>query len=224
VTNFNTLCSSECAATNGYPYDGYSLLRNVFESTILISAALQKKVTFEDISGFKYKDTPTTTDPDEINKRIKKHKKNVERSVFDMFIGRQSGFSHDVQKELRSWKDLFDLELHGSRLSVSQHLKWFKGEESLPYLPSLNKKAFAMFMNRYVEISWLLTKTLPSLQDRPLVFSNEWKEKYEIMDKCFELHTKALSEELGKDIGDVMVRFTQDKFPFDQNSEFPRSK
>jgi len=41
--NFLTICGAERVAIFGYPYQGYTLLRNVFDNLVLLSAALQNK-------------------------------------------------------------------------------------------------------------------------------------------------------------------------------------
>jgi hypothetical protein len=45
------LCATERVATRGYPYHGYTLLRNLFDNLILSSAALQNIADFYSIEG-----------------------------------------------------------------------------------------------------------------------------------------------------------------------------
>ena len=67
--------------------------------------------------------------------------------------GSKSGLDQATLDELAQWDALFDLEVHGSRLSIADTLSWMKGQSSLPVLPEFQERNFAMFMNRYCEIA-----------------------------------------------------------------------
>jgi hypothetical protein len=48
---FLSVCGAERAAIKGYPYLGYTALRNVFDGLLLTSAALQKMTDFYSLEG-----------------------------------------------------------------------------------------------------------------------------------------------------------------------------
>jgi len=212
--SFKSLCGSERIALNGYPYQAYTLLRNTFDNIVLASAALQGITDFNSIDGIV---EGKEYDP----KYSKRLRKKVEFEVRQMMTGSKSGLTQSTIDELATWDDLFDHEIHGARLSISENISWMKGQAPLPVLPTFQERAFAMFMNRYCEIAWLTHRLLPMMQPFEVPLGNSWKEKWRTIDEVFELMVNSLTKELGKKIGAALIEFVRINFPFDEKSVFP---
>ena len=84
--SFQSLCGAERIAIHGYPYHGYTLLRNVFDNLVLASAALQRFADFYSIEGV---EPGKQFDPD----AARKLRKSTELAVRRKMTGDQSGFS-----------------------------------------------------------------------------------------------------------------------------------
>ena len=154
--SFLSLCGAERIAICGYPYHGYTLLRNVFDNLLLTSAALQRITDFYSIEGV----VPNTTfDPG----AVKRRRKSTEYAVRRQMVGEQSNLTPQTLGELAKWDALFDFETHGARLSMTQAMEWMKGKAPLPILPRFDELAFAMFMNRYCEVAWMTHRLIPCL-------------------------------------------------------------
>lgn len=214
VHSFRSLCASEKVATSGYPHQGYTLLRNVFDDTVLTSAALQKVTDFYSIEGIA---PGSKFDIDE----VKKLRKATEFEVRRYMTGSSSGLSQATRDELQHWDSLFDFEVHGARLSLSSSKDWLAGISPLPVVPEFNEMQFALFMNRYLEIGWMVHRLIPLMQPPGLPFIEGWPEKWLVIDESFQSSTAALTEELGKKIGEAIVEFVIKKFPFNSASTFP---
>lgn len=211
--SFRAICGSERLATRGYPYQAYTLLRNIFDNVILTSAALQKFTDFYSIEG-----VSPNQDFDPI--QAKKLRKYTEFTVRKLMTGDQSGLTKATITELDQWDALFDLETHGARLSATQAMRWMKGQDALPVLPRFEETAFAMFMNRYTEVSWMLHRLVPLLQPPDAPLSYTWVEKWLILDDSFEQTVHSLTTQLGKSIGGAIVELVKTKFPFSAESRF----
>lgn len=124
--SFLSLCGAERVAIRGYPYQGYTLLRNVFDNLVLSSGALQKLTDFYSIEGV----VPGKQfEP----KEAKKLRKDTEFAVRRQMTGDQSGLAAGTITELANWDALFDYETHGARLSATHAVDWMKGQgEVLP--------------------------------------------------------------------------------------------
>lgn len=215
VSNFSGLCAAERVAIKGYPYQGYTLLRNVFDSIVLTSGALQNLASFYDVMGV----VPGEEfDP----KASKQLRKITEYEVRRLMSGSKSGLSNDTIDELKLWDDLFDFETHNAMLSATHAVGWMKGAASLPVIPKFDEGAFALFMNRYCEISWMLHRLVPMQQPDGIHLSDSWGEKWVVIDESFEQMVHSLTEQLGKKIGRAVVEFVTAKFPFSAKSSFPR--
>lgn len=219
--NFRTLCASENATANGYPHEAFSLLRNVFESTIQLSAALQKHVSFQDVSGLNYDGTVGSKNKHEILNKIRKNKLAIDHKVNDFMFGKTSGLTTSQQEILKDWDDMFDFEIHGSRFSNAKNI--FRSVNGYPSgsLPHFEKKHVGLFINRYLMISWLSARLLPCFQTGQNSFSSLWKNNYHVLDQCLHHYSKKLKDEENQDIGHVISEFLDKKFPFDENSTFP---
>ena len=80
VHSVHTLRAAQISATQGYPLQGYTLLRNTFDTLILQSAAVQKFTDFYSIEG--------VTPGSELNHRdARKLRKRTEFDVRNRFQG-----------------------------------------------------------------------------------------------------------------------------------------
>lgn len=211
--SFRSICGAERLATRGYPLQAYTLLRNIFDNLVISSAALQKFTDFYSIEGL----IPNQNfDPVE----AKKLRKKTEFAIRKIMTGEQSGLTATTVSELEQWDALFDLETHGARLSATAAVDWMKGQGGLPVLPQFDESAFAMFMNRYTEVSWMLHRLVPLLQPPDAPLSGAWTEKWQILDESFEQSVHSLTTQLGKPIGAAVVEFVRAKFPFSAQSVF----
>ena len=211
---FHSLCGAERAAVAGYPLLAYTVLRNIFDNLILLSAALQKFTDFYSIEGVEPDKPPT--DIASINKLRKK----TERAVQLKMTGDESNLTAETRDELKKWDMTFDWEVHGARLSLVGAQEWIRGHEPLTVLPQFVEREFVMFINRYCEVGWMTHRLIPSLQLPGVPLSDAWKEKWRTLDDSFEAVAKAF-EEGGKPIGAAIIELVKTKFPFNEGSEFP---
>ncbi len=212
--SFQLLCGAERAALKGYPYLGYTALRNIFDSLVLVSAALQKFTDFYSIEGL------DPTQPFDVS-TYKKLRRKTELTVSQLMTGAKSGLTPETIVELAQWDALFDHETHGARLSLAGAMGWMKGTEPLGVLPKFDSASFAMFMNRYCEIAWMAHRLLPLTQTADALLPTGWGEKWRVVDDSFERTVFALKAQLGKRIGGALTEFVKTKFPFKASSPFP---
>lgn len=212
--DFQSLCGAERVAICGYPYHAYTLLRNTFDNLVLTSAALQKVTDFYSIEGV------TPGKPPDIA-AVKKLHKDTEFEVRKKMTGSDSGLTQETRDELSKWDALFDFEVHGARLSLAGAQGWMKGQESLPVLPRFEEMQFAMFVNRYCEVGWMVHRLTPALQPPGVPLPAAWMEKWRVLDDPFEITVHSLTQQLGKKIGAAIVELVKAKFPFNEQSTFP---
>lgn len=211
---FLSLCGAERIAIKGYPFQGYTLLRNIFDNLILTSAAVQKFTDFYSVEGI-VSGKPINSD------EVKRLRKSTEYAVRKRMTGSQSGLSPATLAELARWDALFDWETHGGRLSAGRALEWMKGKGPLPVLPKFEEMPFGMFMNRFSEVGWMFHRLIPLSQISDVPLSEEWREKWQILDESFEQTVQSLTVQGGKAIGAAIVELVKVKFPFNSKSTFP---
>lgn len=210
--NFRGVRSAEMLCHYGYPMQGYSLLRNLFEQAVLMSAIMQGMTTIEAVEGISNGFDPAT---------LKRNRIREEKRIFNLMHGVGSGLSEETIREIAIWDDLFDLEVHGSRLSKIETKDWLEQKSALPFVPQFNSNTLAMFMNRANEISWMLLRVLPSLQPGPLSFGDQWASKWTVLDESFKTAVDSLGKECGKKISSAIIEFVEEKFPFRPDFRFP---
>jgi hypothetical protein len=215
VNAFHILCAAERAALNGYPRPAFTTLRNAFDDCVLTAAALQKITDFYQIEGL----DPTSTTFDPV--AVKKARKWNEFGVRKLMTGRDSGLGADIIGELEGLDALFDFEVHGSRLSLTQAIDFMKGHGPLPVVPTFTERDFALFMNRYNEVAWSLHRLVPAMQPSDAPMPTDWAARWTLVDESFDTCVRALTKELGKQVGDAYAGFIAAKFPFSAKSTFP---
>lgn len=214
VNCFATVCGAERVAIMGYPHQGYTLLRNVFDTAVLCSAALQKMTDFYSIYG-------VIPGVDFEPKASKKLRLNTERQVREYMTGPNSKLTPETIAELDKLNDMFDWETHGGKLSHTMAKGWMQGKDVLPILPKFDQMSFALFMNRFAEAGWMLHRLVPAMQLPVAPLPDGWREKWQILDASFEQMVDSITKELGKPVGAAVVEFVKAKFPFDSKAVFP---
>jgi hypothetical protein len=217
VNAWHTLCAAERTALSGYPRPAFTTLRNIFDDNVLTSAALQKITDFYRIEGIDPQDKSGKLDPIV----IKKARKANEYAVRQVMTGPKSGLQPEVIEELSKLDQLYDLEVHGGRLSMADAVGYMKGTEPISIVPKFSNSSWALFMNRYAEVAWTLHRLLPTIQPPEGPMPDEWKNKWAIVDDSFEIGVRSLTKELGMKVGHAYADFINAKFPFNETSTFP---
>ena len=212
--DFRSLCAAERVAVDGYPYHGYTLLRNTFDNLVLTSAAFQGFANLYHILGiFPGKEIDQHS--------IRQLRKATERAARLVMTGKRSGLLQGIIDELAEWDTLFDYETHGGLLSLTHGQGWLRQIAPLHWLPNFDETAFSMFMNRSSEIGWMAHRLVPLLQPPGIPLPDTWVEKWRLIDQSFEFVTESLTRQCGKKIGTVIIEFVEKKFPFNERCEFP---
>ncbi|MBS0251583.1 MAG: hypothetical protein JSR78_11040, partial [Proteobacteria bacterium] len=211
---FRTLCGAERISLRGYPYEGYTLLRNAFDSLVLLSAALQGVADFYSVEGLH---PNGSFDPI----KTKKLRKATERNVAKMMTGEESNLSTSARSEFAKLNDMYDWETHGGRLSLTQAIDWMKGQSSLSVVPEFSEKSVALFFNRYSEVGWMAHRLLPCLRPKGTDTNEKWNEKWRTIDDAFSAHVMSLTTQLKKPVGAAVAEFINAKFAFGAHSHFP---
>jgi len=212
--NVQSLVGAERLALHGYPLQAYTIHRNTFDNVVLTAAALQRLTDFYAIEGI------DPSKPLDL-KAVKQQRKKNEWEVHDVMLGKASGLSADTIEEMQKLGDNFDLEVHGSRLSLAGATGWLRGTEPLSIVPKFRESDFALHMNRYVEVAWMVHRLLPAIQPPEAPLVGEWPEKWAILDDSFEVLLTSITKECAKKFGAAVVEFVKSKLPFNAGSVFP---
>ena len=212
VVMFRRFRASENLLLRGYPLDGYALLRDLKDRAILMGGIAQNITTL--LSVFGYEGLKTLTERNA--KDLQKNRRKEEHRVLKRMIRCESDLPIETIQELEKWEVLFHEEVHGSKFSFFFELdELMKSTTPLTVGPKPIVSAIAMYMNRAVEIAWLLERLLPYLQPAENSFGSEWHTKHKILDDSFRYAEESLGD-LGKKIGDAFIVFVDKKFSFKQ--------
>ena len=212
INSFHAIRGSNLAARQGYPFAGFTILRNVFDVLVGTAATIRGITSFGALEGL-------STDGNQDAKLIKRRRKEEEFKVQREAFGPTSNLPAETIAQLKTLDDVFDWETHGARLSMARNADWISGETSLDVSPAFKAEEYAMYLNRHDEISWMLHRLMPVAQLSD--FSEEWKHKWRILNVARRRAVSALTTQLQKPIGAAFVNFVEAKFPFSEFSKFP---
>ena len=218
VMMFRRVRACENLLLNGYPLDGYALLRDLKDRSIFLAALAHNLTTWETLSGYG-PGVPVSTSYEKLRTDTKQllMKKNVEkeeRRLLDLMLRKNSGLDQRTLQVLGKWEKLFNKEMHGAKLSFFNELgDWARGKNVLSIGPIPKDEIMSMYMNRICEIGWLVTRLLPYLQPVEDAFGEGWQKKWRILDESFLYMQQGLSR-IGKDIGNAFITFVNQKFHF----------
>jgi hypothetical protein len=212
VMNFKRVRATENLLLCGYPTTGYALLRDLKDQTVFISGITRGDTTVERLDGLHaVRDKPIT---DTNMNLIHKAREREENQVLDKTIRKKSGLDPNHQAKLKKWEQMFNLEVHGSRLSYAKEaLPWAQGKAPLPILPRAHEEGAVMYLNRAIEVSWLILRTYPLLQLDSASFGSEWMKKWKVLDDSFRFSVDSL-ENMGKPIASAIKHLLERKFDF----------
>lgn len=207
---FRRFRACETLLLKGYPFDGYALLRGLKEQAILLAGIVHNLTTLTAVFGAE--DVQGLTEDD--FKRITKLRKKEEGRVFGILLRKDSGLPQETIKELGIWERMFHEEVHGSKFSFgAELLKWSRGKGEPSIGPTLDETSWSNYMNRAVEIGWLIVRLFPYLQPTENAFGEGWHRKHEILDDSFRCAEQSLSENC-KEIGEAIMKLVDEKFSF----------
>ncbi|WP_079433382.1 hypothetical protein [Zoogloea sp. LCSB751] len=212
--NFETLVAAERVALHGYPHQAFTMHRNNFDNAVLTAGAMQGFTDFYSIEGL----VPGQAFDERSMKALRK---KTEFAIQDIMLGSKSGMSQSTVDALSKINHAFDLEVHGSRLSLAKAADWLKGVAPLRIMPTFEPRTFSLHMNRYLEVAWMVCRMIPLIQPPEAQLSADWPEKWRVLDDSFQLICDAMTKECGKPFGAAFIEFVQNKFPFTAESVFP---
>ncbi len=214
-----------CRATNsllfrGYPLDAYALLRDVVDRTLLLNAWALGLTNYKALNATQVLKDGASLDRDELSDKMRKAREQEQRRVLTLMIGTGSGLGQDTITWLRRWKSLFNLEVHGSRLtSAGEFGDWLRGKEALSIGPKPRSDSITTFINSASEVYWMILRILPFLQLSPGAFGTDWSERWKVLDESFDLYQAAF-EALGKEMGTAVRRLVETHFTLAPESSY----
>lgn len=212
---FSRLRAAEVLYLHGYPWDAYSLLRDLKERAMLLAGMLSGYTSIDRVLGISGDANDPTLDYYSLLRAMAQRRRQEHARVRLLMTGRRSGLPEDVQRDLRNWGELFHAEVHLSQQSyVVDGLEPYRRTGHLQLGPQKSLAAATMYMNRSIEIIWCLHRTVPILQPQSRMFRDDWHRKWEILDDCLRRAVEALAEQ-GKELIPSVITWVQAKFAFD---------
>ena len=212
LANFKNLRAASACFYSGYPLDGLALLRRVKESALFLAALLSGITTYQQLNGddlVQASSTAPFTRKDLQNMR--ERRKKEEARILGIMIRKNSGLPTEILNELGIWEDFFHFEVHGSRLT---RLIDIGHDKSTSVAPIYSEMTCAMFLNRFLEICWMLHRTLPILQLSYRQFDELWLRRWNLLDANFTESERGLAA-MGKKLAGDFITFMNTKLGFE---------
>ena len=219
---FRAFRAADTLYHSGYPLDGFSLLRDVRDRAIFIGGIGSRLTTLRALFGYQEGAHVPEKLTEEMWAQMHRRAEAVERDLIRKTIGAESGLGTAAIDELKGWTELFHLEVHGSRLTRATEFRdWITGKFQLPLVPEPRTQALAVFVNRFVEVGWMILRVLPLLQLAPNTFESDWEKRWNILDDSFRHDAEGLWR-MGKPIEGAIIHMIDVKFAFSPKDAYSR--
>lgn len=212
LTAFRTARAAEIMSLHGYFYQGYSQLRSVKDQAFALGGATAGAVSIGELFGLEARNEPKIQpESSKVLELQIRARRTAEAKTVKFLI--ESGLSDKTRAEMVRWNHLFNWEAHRGLFTYFHDLGRLVDHDpmALTISPLTDGIASATFMNRSAELSWLLHRLLPMLQTPSLTFTDDWVDKWELLDRSFKILVNSLAE-IGKNIGPAFVEFVEVKF------------
>lgn len=211
---FKKIRACEILFLHGYSMDAFALLRPLSEHTAYVHSVVFNKYKIDDFISFSL----NKTDSPENYERLKQTMSVMNDSIKAFFTDK---LNDDERYQLEKWRNFFHSEIHGYSLSFFHQIEVMYYTSS--DIKSLQQDRDIHFLNRVLEIYWMIVKMLPFLQYEPNCFGAEWMGRLKILDQCFRENELALAD-IGKDIAKVIISLIDKKFTFPDDMCFTWKK
>ena len=219
MMSLRRLRASALVASQGYHGPAFSLLRDIRDKSLLLSAYFQRKVSYGKLSGVD-ENFPSKGTKAEIRNRTRKVRVSSEKNIFEEMLDFNDITDETQRTDLGIWKDSFDRENHGSSISAASATKTWHLDRQPLYLVNIEDRSLmTQYINRFCDVAWMFHRLLPNLQLSAHKFDEKWKERWDILDHSFWMMENGLTE-IGRPIGAAMIELVEKRFPFNANSFF----
>jgi len=209
---FRSCRSTESLLYRGYPLDAYALLRDVADRAIFLGAWAVGLSSYQALNATSALQEGAGLDRDEIRDRIRRAREQEQGKLLRLMMGAESGLDPDTIVWLRRWRSLFNLQVHGSRLTTaSDFSRWVRRREPLSLGPVPDVDDVTVYTNTSPEVYWMILRLLPFMQLSPGVFGPSWAYEWSVLDESFDFYQSGF-EALGKPMGTAIRRFIEAKF------------
>ncbi len=214
LTLFRSIRATENLLYCGYPLDAYSLLRDVRDRAIFLAAIISGITSYQALNATHLLPPDGVEPDDDLADAMRKVREQEERRVMALMMGEASGLPEATQRLLRRWRRVFNLEVHGSRLTTAgEFTDWLRKKEPLSIGPVPREGPVTVYINTAPPVFWMVHRTLPFLQLKRGAFGTAWSQKWRILDDAFRTYQLGF-EASGKPSGPAVRELVETKFPF----------
>lgn len=212
---FRLLRSCDILYLHGYPLTAYVNQRTIRDKCFSIAAIANSFTTTEALLGFN-NPRPTHISSEEIAK-MRKRSVAEESLMFNRMLRKATDLGAH-KTPLLKWERLFNREVHGQQLSLAQFLtESQKNGTSIPIAPEYDENMIAAYVNRSVELGWMITRLIPLVQPKPNYFDKHWQKKWDILDDSYSVYNdshKGLGSPGFKELAEAIEYFVNLRFKF----------
>ena len=222
LSSFRRFRAGDVLLRKGYPLLGYSLLRDLKDAALGLAALAAQETSVRALEGLR--DGDVIEDTAGFRKRLRKQRVQEEKRIRTVMLGEDSGLDEATREQLRRWQQLFDVEVHGSRLSMtSEGRESLRGKRGVSIGPCPDEGAISVFANASRQVAWMHLKTFPVLQLKPHTLTGQWEQKWRLLDEAFRFHMHCLGG-IGRPVADAIIKLVDAKFDFDLGTHYAESE
>jgi hypothetical protein len=210
---YRSIRSSEVLSANGYSLAAYAVQRGVKDQLMVLSAAANGFMHFDELSGWKGLGGGDWTE--EQKAVVIKQRQKSESKIKQRIMGKKSGLSAETQQQLDNWDRLFNWEVHRALFSQARAAQRLLVERDLAFSlgPSPDDLAASMFLNRSMELNWIALRLLPYMRRPETPDSDSWTAKWNLLEESFHFMFDGFNR-LGKKIAPAYYEMLEAKFKF----------
>jgi hypothetical protein len=207
TTRFRSFRAAESLLYAGYPLDGYALLRDLKDEAALLAALAAGETDYLTLKGL------SPTSDERTRTQVRKAREREENRILATFYGDSNGLSESFSTAIRRWNALFHAEVHGSRLTATDVVDWFRGESPFELAPTPKQRPIALYVSSVPVIAWMFHRCLPFLQLPGRQFGEQWTAKWEILEESFRWMLSTWSSP-SMETGAALTQLIDSRFAF----------
>ncbi len=213
TTRFRSFRAAESLLYAGYPLDGYALLRDLKDEAALLAALAAGETDYLTLRGL------SSSSGERTLTQVRRAREREENRILPTFYGDSSGLAEPYRAAVRRWSSLFHAEVHGSRLTATDVVDWFRGETPFELAPTPKQRPIALYVSTVPVIAWMFHRCLPFLQFPERRFGTQWTAEWGTLDESFRWMLSTWSSP-SMDTGVALTQLIDSRFAFNASTVY----
>jgi len=212
IATFRRFRASYNVFWDGYYRDASALLRAIIENVLYYGAYLHGYIALHELYQTELPIPASEMPLKEFFKHARKHRFKLDKKIRLKMLGDESFQDQKQRDHLNLVLGTLHTDVHRSESNIVEIMNQFVKEKGTYLMPHADPELASSFANVSYFAAWCCVRLLPFISS-PRLFTDDWKNRYTILDDSFAFYNKGLTGHLAE-LGEAYEHFIRKQLTF----------